>query len=343
MLTHRNLVANAKHTLLILGYDSDDSDLHAAPMFHVAGSNSNLALTWVGGRHVFMPSFDPARWLATVERERVTHGVLVPTMVSAVVNDPSLPQRDLASLEQVAYAGAPMPQELLRRAMEQLPCDWVQLYGMTEAAPIVTHLSREAHRRGAAGGEPHARRLRSAGQPVVGVEAEVRRGDGTVAAVGETGEVFVRGPNIMKGYWKRPEETAAALDGDGWYRTGDAAYADADGYLYIVDRVKDMIITGGENVYSTEVENAIHQHPAVLECAVIGIPDDHWGERVHAAIVVKPGAEADAKSIVEHCRALIAGYKLPRSIDFHDQLPKSGAGKVLKRDLRLQASASAAR
>jgi long-chain acyl-CoA synthetase len=178
-------------------------------------------------------------------------------------------------------------------------------------------------------------RLRSAGRPVVGVEAEVRLADGSRAGVGETGEIWARGPNIMQGYWNRPRETAAALDGDGWYRTGDAAYADADGYLFIVDRVKDMIISGGENVYSVEVENAVYQHPAVLECAVFGVPDEVWGERVHAVIVCRPGTGAGADEIVDHCRALIAGYKVPRSVEFRDEaLPKSGAGKILKRELR---------
>jgi long-chain acyl-CoA synthetase len=328
MLTHRNLVANAKHALIALGYRQRDSYLHAAPMFHVADANANVALTWVGGRHVFIPSFDPELWPATVEAEGVTQGVLVPTMVNMLVNHPALTAHELGSLDQIVYAGSPMPQELLRRAMELLPCGWAQSYGMTEAAPIVTYLSPEEHR----GGDQC---LRSAGRPVVGVEAEVRRPDLSVAKVGEPGEVWVRGPNVMKGYWNRPKETAEALDLDGWYRTGDAAYQDTEGYLYIVDRVKDMIVSGGENVYSSEVEDAIQHHPAVLEGAVFAVPDERLGERVHAAIVLRPGADADETEIVEHCRALIAGYKLPRSIEFHDQpLPKSGAGKVLKRELR---------
>jgi long-chain acyl-CoA synthetase len=327
-LTHRNLVANAKHALIALGYGAHDSYLHAAPMFHIADANANLALTWVGGRHVIVPAFDPATWLRTVESERVTQAVLVPAMVAAIVEDPALADHDLSSLAQIAYAGAPMPEELLLRAMDAIACDWCQCYGMTEAAPLVTQLTPAEHRRG---GEL----LRSAGRPIVGVEAEVRRPDGRRAEPGETGEIWVRGPNVMAGYRNRPDETAQALDGDGWYRSGDAAYADAGGYLHVVDRVKDMIVSGGENVYSREVENAIHRHPAVLECAVFAVPDARWGERVHAAIVLRSGARADEREIVEHCRALIAGYKLPRSIDFHDgPLPKSGAGKILKRALR---------
>jgi long-chain acyl-CoA synthetase len=235
----------------------------------------------------------------------------------------------------VLYGASPMPTELLRTAMRTFPCPFGQAYGMTEASPIVTFLSFEDHRLGAEGEEPFASRLRSAGVPVVGVEAEVRRADGTPADVGEPGEIWVRGANIMKGYWNRPEETAAALDADGWYHSGDAAYQDADGYLYIVDRVKDMIVSGGENVYCAEVENAIYQHAAVLEAAVFGVPDERWGERVHAAIVLKPETAASEAEIIDSCRELIAGYKLPRSIEFHDEpLPKSGAGKLLKRELR---------
>jgi long-chain acyl-CoA synthetase len=335
MLTHRNLVANAKHVLIAFGYSGEDSYLHAAPMFHLADGASTFALTWVGGRHVIVPAFDPELWLRTMAAERVTRALLVPTMINMVVNHPAIGEHDLSSLQEMFYGASPMPEELLRRAMQALPCEWRQGYGMTEAAPLVTALPPEDHRRGAAGEEPYASRLRSAGTPIVGIEAEVRRRDGTPADVGEPGEIWVRGPNIMKGYWNRPDETAAALDEDGWYHSGDAAYADQDGYLYIVDRVKDMIISGGENVYCTEVENAVYQHAAVLECAVFGVPDEQWGERVHAAVVLKDGAEADEAAIIEHCRALIAGYKLPRSIDFHDQpLPKSGAGKLLKRELR---------
>jgi long-chain acyl-CoA synthetase len=335
MLTHRNLVANAKHFLICVPYTHEDSYLHAAPMFHLADGSSTYALTWVGGRHVMIPAFDPELWLRTVAAERVTRAMLVPSMLNMVINHPDLASHDLSCLHGILYGASPMPEELLRRAMEVFAGEWCQGYGMTEAAPLVTVLTPADHRRGAAGEEPYASRLRSAGRPVVGVEAQVRREDGSPTEIGEPGEVWVRGPNIMKGYYNREQETAAALDADGWYHSGDAAYADAEGYLFIVDRLKDMIISGGENVYCTEVENAIHQHPAVLECAVFGVPDERWGERVHAAIVLKPEASVEETAIMEHCRALIAGYKLPRSFDFHTELlPKSGAGKILKRELR---------
>ena len=335
MLTHRNLLVNAKHSLIAFGLRHADSYLHAAPMFHTADGTSTYAVTWVGGRHVMIPAFDAQRWLETVEAERVTRCTLVPTMVNRLVNHPTISEHDLSSLEMMHYGGSPIPEEILARAMAAMPCEWSQGYGMTEAAPLVCYLPPEDHVRGAAGELPHNLRLRSAGAPVVGVESEIRRPDGTIAEVGEHGEIWVRGPNVMKGYWNRPEETAKALDADGWYHTGDVAYTDADGYFYIVDRLADMVISGGENVYSSEVENVLHKHPAVLECAVFGVPDARWGERIHAAVVLKPGVTAQEDELIEHCRRLIAFYKTPRSIAIHDEpLPKSGAGKVLKRKLR---------
>jgi long-chain acyl-CoA synthetase len=334
MLTHANLVANAKHVLIASGYRDDDRYLHAGPMFHLADGASTYAVTWAGARHVVVPAFEPGLVARTIEAERVTVSVLVPTMINMLCHHPVVASHDLSSLRQVLYGGSPMPSAVQHKAAETIDCNWVQVYGMTEAAPGVA-ICRIDHRRALAGGEPDAARSRSAGIPMIGVEAEVRRSDGSRAEAGEPGEIWVRGPNVMAGYWERPEETAAALDPDGWYHSGDAAYADADGYLYIVDRIKDMIISGGENVYSIEVENAIYQHPAVLEAAVFGIPDEQWGERVHAAIVLKPGMNATEDEIIGHCRQLIGGYKLPRSIEFHDQpLPKSGAGKLLKRTLR---------
>jgi long-chain acyl-CoA synthetase len=335
MLSHRNLIANAKHTIIGIGYDRDDSYLHAAPMFHLADGASTYALTWAGGTHAIIQAFEPGLWLRTIAELRITRALLVPTMINMVINHPELGDHDLSSLKSMLYGASPMPAEVQRAAMNAMPCEWIQAYGMTEVSPIATFLSPEDHRRGIKGEEPYATRLRAAGAPAIGVEVEVRLDDGTRADTGEPGEVWIRGANVMQGYWKRPEETAAALDADGWYHSGDAAYQDADGYLYIVDRVKDMIISGGENVYSVEVENAVYQHPAVLEAAVFGVPDEQWGERVHVAIVLKDGAGATEDQIITHCRELIAGYKLPRSVEFRsDALPKSGAGKILKKDLR---------
>ena len=335
MLTHGNLVANAKHMLIGLGYEPTDRYLHAGPMFHLADGATTYALTWVGGTHVIVPAFDPEAVAATVEREAVTTVTLVPTMINLLVSHPAAAEHDLSTLRRVLYGGSPMATDVQRRALEAIPCEWVQAYGMTEAAPIVTLTTGLDVAAGVAGAEPAASLLRSAGRPVVGVEVEVRRADGTPCEPGEPGEICVRGDNVMAGYWNRPEETAAALDADGWYHSGDAGYVDPDGFLFIVDRVKDMIISGGENVYCTEVENALFSHPDVLEAAVFGVPDARWGERVHAAIVPVAGAQPSERELTQHCRRQIAAYKVPRSYEFHAQaLPKSGAGKVLKRALR---------
>jgi long-chain acyl-CoA synthetase len=335
MLTHGNLASNAKHVLIGFGYREHDRYLHAGPMFHLADGASTFAITWIGATHVIVPMFEPELVARTIERERITVGILVPTMINMLVNDPAATTRDLSSLRRMFYGGSPMPAEVQRRAIEVAPCEWVQAYGMTEASPLVTLCDGVDLKAAVAGEEPHATRLRSAGRPVIGVQAEVRRHDGSLCEPGEPGEIWVRGPNVMPGYWRRPEETAAALDSDGWYHSGDLAYTDDDGFIYIVDRAKDMIISGGENVYCTEVENALFKHAAVLEAAVFGVPDEQWGERVHAAIVLREGLRPVEEELVEHCRELIAGYKLPRSFEFHaEPLPKSGAGKVLKRDLR---------
>ena len=289
-------------------------------MFHVAGIANLIACTWVGAEQVVLPRFDAATVLETIERERITHTVLVPTMLQMLLDAPGADAADLSSLRHVQYAASPISAALQRRVLDRLPgCDVAQFYGMTEAAPTVTHLSPDDHRRG---GE----RLRSVGVPVPGVEVEVR------GPAGEPGELWIRGPNVMLGYWKRPEETADALV-DGWYRSGDIVAEDEQGYLYMVDRAKDMIVSGGENVYSLEVEAALLRHPAVDEAAVFGVPDDRWGEAVHAVVV--PREPVTAEALLEHCRAAIAGFKVPRDIELRDEpLPKSGPGKVLKTALR---------
>lgn len=340
MLSHGNLAANALHNLIITGHRPDDAFLHVNPMFHVAGIANVVAATWVGARQVVLPRFDPAAVTEAIERERVTLATFVPTMLAMWLSYlDAHPAADVSSLRNLHYAASPISPELQRRVCETLTgCEIAQMYGMTEAAPTVTHLSPEAHSRGLAGEEPFASRLASMGAPVPGVRAEVRDADGRSPAAGEIGEVWVSGPNVMLGYWNRPEATAAALTQDGWYRTGDAAYADAGGYLFMVDRLKDMIITGGENVYSIEVENVLTECDGVAEAAVFGVPDPQWGERVHAVVVLAggaAGAAVDEDALRAHCRERIAGFKVPRSFELRSEpLPKSGAGKVLKNPLR---------
>jgi long-chain acyl-CoA synthetase len=326
MLSHRNLVANAFHIAVWAGYGEGDTYLHAAPMFHSADGSSIFALTWQGARHAFAPSFEPGAVLDQIARERVTCTVLVPTMIGMLLDHPALSTADLRSLRLIIHGGSPISAALLRRAVETLGCSFAQAYGLTEASSHLAVLPREERLL-------EDRRARSAGRAVMGVELVVRRPDGTPCAPGEVGEVTGRGPNFTRGYWNKPEQTAQALR-DGWFWTGDLAQMDEEGYVYIVDRARDMIISGGENVYSVEVEEAIAAHPAVLEAAVIGVPDEAWGERVHAVVVPRPGQAVDQAGLRAFCRERIAGYKCPRSVELVDALPKSGPGKVLKRELR---------
>jgi long-chain acyl-CoA synthetase len=335
MLTHGNLLANARHNLIATGHSASDRWLHVCPMFHVAGIANVFACTWVGAAQVILPRFDAAAVAETIERERITHVVLVPTMLAMLLEYlETAGERDLSSLRHIQYAASPISPALQRRVLERFECEIVQFYGMTEAAPTVSCCTAEDHRRGVAGEEPYATRLRSIGAPVVGVQTEVRGPAGQAIAVGEIGEVWVRGPNVMPGYWNRPDATEAALK-DGWYRSGDAAYADEHGYMYLVDRLKDMIISGGENVYSIEVESVLAEHEAVLEAAAFGVPHPQWGEAVHAVVSVRPDAIVTPEELIAHCRGRIAGYKIPRSIELREEpLPKSGAGKLLKHVMR---------
>jgi long-chain acyl-CoA synthetase len=326
MLSHRNLLANAMHITIALEYSERETYLHAAPMFHLADGASTYSVTWVGGCHTFLPTFDAGATIDVIERERVTAILLVPAMLTAITEHPAAATADFTSLRMVLHGAAPISSTLLRRSIDVMRCSFAQGYGMTEVAPLATVLTREEQL-------VEDPRLRSAGREILGVELTVRRPDGEPCGTAEVGEVVLRGPNVMLGYWNKPAETAEVL-ADGWYWTRDLGYLDEDGFLFLVDRAKDMIISGGENVYSIEVEDAICRHPAVLEVAVIGVPDDTWGERVHAAVVLRAGAALTDAELSAHCHELIAGYKCPRSVEFLDALPRSGAGKVLKRDIR---------
>jgi len=269
-----------------------------------------------------------------IQDEKVTATMLVPTMINMLLHDSAFREYDLRSLGTILYGASPMPVELLKKAAKGMPATrFFQAYGMTEASPVLTLLKPRDHVLD--GTKSHEQRLTSCGRPVQGVEMKVVDPDGNEIGIGEVGEFVARGANIMKGYWNLPEETAKAIQ-SGWYQTGDMGYRDEDGYFYVVDRAKDMIITGGENVYSVEVEQVLYTHPAVLECAVFGIPDERWGETVKAAVVLKQGQEATAEEILAFARLRLANYKVPKSIDFLQEIPKSGAGKILKRTLRDQ-------
>jgi long-chain acyl-CoA synthetase len=333
MLSHHNLWMNAMHSLIALPHKPGEIYLHAAPMFHLADFPALINTTLTGGTHTFLKKFDPKAVLEAIERDRVTSIVLVPTMINFVINHPDVDKHDLSSLRRILYGASPMPVELLKQAMATLPgCEFYQGYGQSESSPLLTALTAAEH---ITEGPAHlVRRLASCGRAVIGVEVQVFNEQDQPVLPGEVGEIVARGPNVMMGYWKRPEETERALRG-GWLRTGDMATVDEDGYIYIVDRKKDMIITGGENVYSTEVENAIYTHPAIHEAAVIGAPDGKWGEAVTAIITVKPGAQLTGAELIAHCAARLADYKVPKRVEIVEgELPKSGTGKILKKELR---------
>jgi long-chain acyl-CoA synthetase len=332
MLTHRNLVANAFHKTVACSLTVDDVFLAAPAMFHVAGVAPLVALLWLGATTVTMPAFDPHRCLDVIASHGVTVFMPVPTMLAALTAAQRAAPRDVSSLRMLGHAGSPIANALIEAAHETFPAvEIAQFYGATETSSIVTCLRNEEAVIG-------TRRLGSCGRAVPGVAVKIARADGHEAAPGEVGEILVRGPNVTAGYWGDPAATAAALAG-GWYHTGDLGVLQEGDYLFVVDRVKDMIVSGAENVYSVEVEDVLHRHPAVVEAAVFGIPDDTWGEAVHCIVVVaaepsggREGLEAELK---RHCRSAIAGYKVPKRIEIQlDPLPKSGPGKILKRALR---------
>ena len=337
ILTHAGITANAMNMIAEIGFDESTVYIHAGPMFHLADSAATFGVTMCGGSHVFVARFDPNPTLETIQASRATHTVIVPTMINMLVNSPAMATTDVSSLQLIMYGGAPMPEALLRQAIATLPgCRFLQAYGMTELSPAATFLSPKFNVLDG----PGAGRLRSAGRAAHSVELRIVDDNDQEVPRGTVGEIVVRGPMVMQGYWQQPELTAKTLRG-GWMHTGDLASMDDEGFVFIVDRAKDMIITGGENVYSAEVENAVCQHPAVAMCAVIGIADPQWGERVHAVVLPKPGQAVTADEIIGHCRALVGGYKVPRSVEIRTEpMPISGAGKVLKTVLRAQARPS---
>jgi len=297
-------------------------------MFHAASMGGIVGVPAQGGTSTIVPLFDPAAVMDVIERDRVTMTVMVPTMIGMLLSHEAFRPERFAGLRTLTYGASPMPSALLDRLLGAFPSlEILQGYGMTESSAVLTVLGAEEHRIGGA-------RLRSAGRPIQGVVLSVQDDLGNPVPTGATGEVCARGGNFMREYWKQPDATAEAFR-DGWYHTGDAGYLDEGGYLFLVDRVKDMIITGGENVYSVEVENAISTYPDVAQVAVIGIPDEKWGEAVHAIVVPRDGTHPTEHDIIEHAREAIAGYKVPKSVEIRTEpLPLSGALKVLKKDLR---------
>jgi acyl-CoA synthetase (AMP-forming)/AMP-acid ligase II len=323
-LTHANLLASLGNDFVPAA--AAEVVLACMPQFHIAGAGMGLAGLYHGGRTVIMREPVPAEILRLIPAERVTGTFLVPALILFLLQTPGCREADFSSLVTVLYGASPIPLALLEDALATFGRTLVQVYGLTETTGVVTALPAADH-------VPGSPRLRSCGTPIGDAEIRVVDADGVAVPTGEVGEIAVRSAQVMPGYWRLPDATASAIR-DGWFHTGDAGYFDADGYLYIYDRVKDLIISGGENIYPAEVESALYGHPALADIGVIGVPDDTWGEAVKAIVVLKPGATATEEELIAYSRERIAHYKAPKSIDFMESLPRNPSGKILKRVLR---------
>jgi acyl-CoA synthetase (AMP-forming)/AMP-acid ligase II len=331
MLTHRNLITNATGCSFGMQLQPNDCILMVAPLYHMAAGMCSLAVILQGGPILLHRDFNPVAILDDMEGGEVTTALLIPVMINFLLQMPDVDKRDFSNIRGLIYGASPIPVEILRRAIEVFRCDFVQGYGQTESSAVLCVLRPEDH---VLDGTPEeTRRLASAGREVFGTEVRVVDENGNDVKPGEIGEVIGKGHNVMKGYWKMPQATAEAIR-DGWLHTGDLGTVDEAGYVYILDRVKDMIISGGENIYSREVEEILHKHPAVADAAVIGIPDEQWGEKVKAFVVLREGKTATEQEIIDFSRQFLAGFKRPRSVDIIDSLPRNLSGKVLKKVLR---------
>ncbi|MDN5915883.1 MAG: long-chain-fatty-acid--CoA ligase [Pseudonocardia sp.] len=330
MLTHRGMLSHAEHVAHDFGLAPTDVVQVAMPLFHVGGMSYALLALGQGARIVMARTPDPAALLDMFADEGITHTFLVPALMDAMTQVPDAGARDYSSLRAVSYGASPCPLPVMRASLELFGPKLHQVYGMTEACGVVTSLGPSDHTDPAV-----AHRLVSAGKPIIGVEIEVRDPEtGAPVPTGEPGEIWVRTEQLMSGYWDKPEATAAALTDDGWLRSGDGGHIDADGYVFVTDRIKDMIVSGGENVYPAEVERVLAEHPAVADVAVIGVPDERWGEVPKAVVVAMPGQQVDTDALLAFCREHLASFKCPKSVDVLDELPRNPTGKILKKDLR---------
>jgi acyl-CoA synthetase (AMP-forming)/AMP-acid ligase II len=325
MLTNRNLFSLSASLIYEIPEVLEGSrSLVAMPLYHIGGSGWALAAIGAGATAVVMREVNPLEMLGVLTEQKVATGFLVPAVLLFLTQIPSVEQADFSALRNICYGASPISPELLRRSIQVFDCRFTQVYGLTETTGAITALRHEDH-----GGE----RLLSCGRPLFGVEMKVVDPLGNEVPAGELGEIVYRGESVMAGYWGRPEETAAAIR-DGWFFSGDAGTIDEDGFVYIRDRIKDMIVSGGENIYPAELEGVLAGHPAVADVAVIGVPDDRWGETVKAIVVRRPGAELSEAQLIEWSRERLAGFKRPRSVDFADVIPRNPSGKILKRELR---------
>jgi fatty-acyl-CoA synthase len=334
MLSHRNLYLHAMNVIAGHGFEPTEVQLHTIPLFHVNGWGTPHTITCTGGLHVMLRRFDPQAVFELIQNERVTLFSLVPTMANALVNHPEIGKYDLSSVRMIVIGGAASTPELVKAVEEKFGCECYSGYGLSETTPVLTISFLKSHLADLPAEERY-RRQSMTGFSVPGVEMKVvnDRGEDVKHDGREVGEIITRSDGVMMGYWKRPEDTAAVIK-DGWFYTGDMAVIDEAEYVLIVDRKKDIIISGGENITSLEIEKAILAHPDVYECAVIAVPDNNWGEVPKALVVLKPGTILTEHDLVEFCRTRLAGFKVPKSVDFFDSLPKGGTGKILKKELR---------
>jgi long-chain acyl-CoA synthetase len=335
MLTSRNLMALVPAGNEALRLDEQTVSLVAMPLFHVAGAGWAFFGLMNGAHNVMLRDVDLGAVLEVIPRFGITHSVFVPAVLQFLLMTPGVEDVDFSTLEVIVYGASPISEQVLVASMERFDCDFVQAYGLTETSGGVVLLHPQDHDPGG----PLAHRLRAAGRPMDGVEVRVVDARGEDVAPGDIGEVWIRSPSTMLGYWDKPEATAEAITADGWFKSGDAGSLDADGYLYIRDRVKDMIISGGENIYPAEIESTMMAHPGVADVAVIGVPDERWGETVKAVVVASPDTDPSARAALEQdllswSRERLAGYKCPTSVDWSDELPRNPSGKILKRELR---------
>ena len=338
MVSHENLEMNGYNQAIADRSCAGDINLVATPLYHVGAVFMAVTYMMQGSTQVVLPRFDPALWLRAMQTSHATVSLLVPTMINAVLNHPAITTTDLGALRLIFYGGGPMPLAVLDRAMQMLRCAFTQGYGLTETLEA-TFLVAEDHVPG--GSELQRKRLGSAGREATGAEVRIVDDAGADLPAGEVGEILVRSRSVIAGYWRMPEESARSIRG-GWFHTGDVGYLDQDRYLYVVDRKKDMVVSGGVNIYTKEIEGVLYQHPAVLEAAIIGVPDEEWGEIVTAVVARKPGMQVDGEELIECCRSALAGYKKPRRVVFLDELPKNPSGKILKRELRSLLASQAA-
>ena len=330
LVSHRNLEMNGYNQAIADRSVPGDVNLLATPIYHMGAVFMALTYMMLGCTQHILRKFDPGAWLGLLEQSRASVALLVPTMINAVLSDADLRNYDISSLRLIFYGGGPMPVAVLERAIDRLGCGFTQGYGLTETLEA-TFLVSDDHV--VNGTEAQTRRLASAGREAVGAEVRIVDDAGVELPGGETGEILVKSESVIAGYWNNPEETANAIR-DGWFYTGDLGYLDDERYLFVVDRKKDMVISGGVNIYSKEIESVLYRHPAVLEAAVIGLPDEEWGEVVTAVISTRPGREMTGQELIDYCSQFLAGYKKPKKVLFLDELPKNPSGKILKRVLR---------